>query len=205
MDARAATDVCGLSVRRSRVVLMFAVLALSPGKRSFSGRRWQKSRSPGRARISRKAIAQGRPGCFRRTCMLVCALSTRNGTRDRGCGAHPVFPAPSHKEGGKLIADLGRNTSRECKVISTSLRGAKRRSNPSLRVWRYRLLRFARNDGGWLQCAKSPYRRRPRKWTIQYPRESDDGIEKPRRTGCPGFAGHDDHCAARLQSLNPAR
>ena len=45
--------------------------------------------------VSRKAIAQGRPGCFRRTCMLVCALLCANCTRDRGCGVHPVFPAPS--------------------------------------------------------------------------------------------------------------
>src|SRR4029079_15425073 len=27
--------------------------------------------------------------------MLVCASSVRNCTRDRGCSAHPVFPAPS--------------------------------------------------------------------------------------------------------------
>ncbi|MEH2612543.1 hypothetical protein V1293_004832 [Bradyrhizobium sp. AZCC 1693] len=25
------------------------------------------------------------------------------GTRDRGCGAHPVFPAPSEQEGGKFL------------------------------------------------------------------------------------------------------
>ena len=32
------------------------------------------SDSPGRARISRQAIAQGRPECSRFTCMLVCAF-----------------------------------------------------------------------------------------------------------------------------------
>ena len=32
------------------------------------------SDSPGRARISRQAIAQGRPECSRFTCMLVCAV-----------------------------------------------------------------------------------------------------------------------------------
>src|SRR3954467_11491645 len=52
--------------------------------------------------VSRKAIAQGRPGCFRRTCMLVCAFLCANCTRDRGCGVHPVFPAPSDKESGKF-------------------------------------------------------------------------------------------------------
>ena len=44
--------------------------------------------------VSRKAIAQGRPGCSCRTCMLVCAFAMCIGTRDRGCGVHPVFPAP---------------------------------------------------------------------------------------------------------------
>jgi hypothetical protein len=49
---------------------------------------------------SRKAIAQGRPGCSACTCMLVCSFCpSANGTRDRGCGKHPVFPAPSLMEG----------------------------------------------------------------------------------------------------------
>ena len=46
--------------------------------------------------ISRQTIAQGRPDALRWTCMLVCALLCANCTRDRGCSAHPVFPAPSH-------------------------------------------------------------------------------------------------------------
>jgi len=50
--------------------------------------------------VSRKATAQGRPGCSRRTCMLVCAFAMCTGTRDRGCGKHPVFPAPSIQEEG---------------------------------------------------------------------------------------------------------
>jgi hypothetical protein len=45
--------------------------------------------------INRKATAQGRPDCFRFTCMLVCALHAFSCARDRGCSAHPVFPAPS--------------------------------------------------------------------------------------------------------------
>ena len=39
------------------------------------------------------------------------------GTRDRGCGAHPVFPAPSDNEGGKLIANLGQIMPRDREVI----------------------------------------------------------------------------------------
>jgi hypothetical protein len=65
-------------------------------------------------------LAQGRPGCSRRTCMLVCIFLRANGTRDRGCGAHPVFPAPSDQEGGKLIANLGRNASRDRSRIHSS-------------------------------------------------------------------------------------
>ena len=45
--------------------------------------------------ISRQTIAQGRPDALRWTCMLVCALLCAHCTRDRGCSAHPVFPAPS--------------------------------------------------------------------------------------------------------------
>src|SRR2546430_2394167 len=33
--------------------------------------------------------------------MLVCAYNAQFGTRDRGCSAHPAFPAPSIFEGGK--------------------------------------------------------------------------------------------------------
>jgi len=34
--------------------------------------------------------------------MLVCSLLSAIRTRDRGCSAHPVFPAPSVFEGGKF-------------------------------------------------------------------------------------------------------
>src|SRR5437879_5624578 len=39
--------------------------------------------------------------------MLVCAFFTHFGTRDRGCSAHPAFPAPSIFEGGNVDAQLG--------------------------------------------------------------------------------------------------
>jgi hypothetical protein len=45
--------------------------------------------------ISRKAIAQGMSECSPLPCMLVCAFLCATGTRDRGCSAHPAFPAPS--------------------------------------------------------------------------------------------------------------
>src|SRR3954467_9106915 len=82
MDARAATDVCGLSVRRSRVVLMSRCWhhvggkcpADNGGKRAVLREEHE---------VSRKAIAQGRPGCARRTCMPVCTsfhAQTAHGT-----------------------------------------------------------------------------------------------------------------------------
>ena len=42
--------------------------------------------------ISRKPIAQGMPGCSGCTCMLVCASSSANCTRDRGCQPAPGIP-----------------------------------------------------------------------------------------------------------------
>jgi len=45
--------------------------------------------------------------------MLVCAFSTHFGTRDRGCSAHPAFPAPSIFEGGKRICITRAKSRRE--------------------------------------------------------------------------------------------
>ena len=64
--------------------------------------------------VSRKAIAQGRPGCSCRTCMLVCASAKCIGTRDRGCGVHPVFPAPSSSGGQRN----GQTSGERCREIA---------------------------------------------------------------------------------------
>jgi hypothetical protein len=58
------------------VVLTPQLLASSSRvAKATHGRRRQKSRSLREEHeISHKAIAQGRPGCFRRTCMLVCTF-----------------------------------------------------------------------------------------------------------------------------------
>ena len=63
--------------------------------RQFAGDGGKRNSSPGERAISRQTIAQGRPDALRWTCMLVCALLCAHCTRDRGCSAHPVFPAPS--------------------------------------------------------------------------------------------------------------
>src|SRR5215216_7458684 len=56
----------------------------------------------GEHEVSRKAIAQGRPECSRCPVCSCAVLFCANRTRDRGCSKHPVFPAPSDKEGGKF-------------------------------------------------------------------------------------------------------
>jgi hypothetical protein len=93
----------GSCVRQNRVVL--APVAgvgggcLSPtGLRSTANSPMTEARGirlRGERGISRQTIAQGRPDALRWTCMLVCALPCAHCTRDRGCSAHPVFPAPS--------------------------------------------------------------------------------------------------------------
>ena len=78
-----------------------AVLASSCADRFLRDDGGKRAVHRGEHEVSRKATAQGRPGCSACTCMLVCAFSVRNCTRDRGCSAHPVFPAPSVFQGGQ--------------------------------------------------------------------------------------------------------
>jgi hypothetical protein len=73
----------------------------------------QKAGSPGRSRISRKAIAQGRPDASAKPVCSWAAYLFANSLRDRGCGAHPVFPAPSISEGKALLQNSGRIAPRE--------------------------------------------------------------------------------------------
>jgi hypothetical protein len=77
--------------------------------------------------------------------MLVCAFLCANCTRDRGCSVHPVFPAPSHFR-GQTKQSSGALCREIAKSYPPSLRGAKRRSNPSIPALSYGLLRYARND-----------------------------------------------------------
>src|SRR3978361_2574413 len=55
----------------------------------------QQAGSPGRSRISRKAIAQGRPDASAKPVCSWAAYLFANSLRDRGCGAHPVVPESS--------------------------------------------------------------------------------------------------------------
>ncbi len=63
--------------------------------------------------ISRKPIAQGMPGCSGCTCMLVCASSSANCTRDRGCQPAPGIPCALLTEGETMCKSSGAIAPRE--------------------------------------------------------------------------------------------
>ena len=82
-------------VRQSRVVLTPQWLASSWRSKLRKRRRQQSPILRGERVISRKAIAQGRPDASAEP-VCSCAVSFVSvRARDRGCSAHPVFPAPS--------------------------------------------------------------------------------------------------------------
>jgi hypothetical protein len=119
-----------------------------------------KGRSPGRARISRKAVARGKPGCFGCTCQIrvrCFAVFAHGGLRAQSA---PGFPCALFEGRANELASPGRKRVAGMRThVSPSLRGAKRRSNPWRRKRRSRLLRgachpaalradqVARNDG----------------------------------------------------------
>src|SRR3954467_11770723 len=101
--------------------------------------------------------------------MLVCAFVDAFGTRDRGCSAHPVFPAPSDYRGqGNVPAKLGRTTPRERELMLGC-----HRPPPGLA--------FGEPDDRLQR-------------TIRHPGDIGDRIETPRRTEPPAFAGDDSYC-----------
>jgi hypothetical protein len=112
--------------------------------------------TPGRARSSRKTIAQGMP-CDFGLPVLTCGHLSFSAHRACGCGQRPAFPAPSVFWRDDVDAKSGRKSRRGGAVAcSSSLRGAKRRSNPPLHLRHDGLLRFARNDDGMAaQCRRA--------------------------------------------------
>ena len=98
----------------------------------------------GEHEASRKAIAQGRPGCSACTCMLVCMFCLRKSHTGSRVQRAPGLPCVLISSRGPNDAKLGRKMSRERETISASLRA--QRSNPPRRLPRDGLLRCARND-----------------------------------------------------------
>jgi hypothetical protein len=96
----------------------------------------QKAGSPGRSRISRKAIAQGRPDASAKPVCLRAPICCNYRTQDRGCGARPVFPAPSIFGGETIPIQLGRIAPRggERVFVTPSFRGAATRRTRNLEL-----------------------------------------------------------------------
>src|SRR5262245_19989156 len=78
----------------------------------------RKPGSPGRSRISRKTIAQGRPVAPAEPVVLPRAFLLH---ADHGCSPHPAFPAPSFCDEGGLLEKLGRIAPRECDLTPPPL------------------------------------------------------------------------------------
>jgi len=113
----------------------------------FRKRRWQKSPVTGEsAKEAVKTIARGKLDVFGGPVVttLVCLFHfAREAT---GAAGHPAFPAPSLISRDNVYASPGRHPRRgKVDLRLTSLRGAKRRSNPSFLDWQNGLI--ARNDG----------------------------------------------------------
>ena len=78
--------------------------------RSGNGNGDKNRRSPGRLRISRKAIARGKPGCPGCTCQTrVHFLLLHIAHGSCGCRRHPAFPAPSRFRGPTNWQSSGEN------------------------------------------------------------------------------------------------
>jgi len=75
----------------------------------------------GEHEASRKTTAQGKPDASAGP-VCSCACFCARCTRDRGCSAHPAFPAPSaSRERVANDAKLGHLVPRECGLASSSL------------------------------------------------------------------------------------
>jgi hypothetical protein len=84
--------------RRSRVVLAPRCWRYACEDASHhAGNGGKQARSPGRSRISRKPIAQGRPDVSAEPVVLPRAFCC---TRTMGVSRHPAFPAPSVSDEG---------------------------------------------------------------------------------------------------------
>ena len=122
------------SVRRSRVVLAPRPWRLFCGRYPADNGD-NKRRSPGRARISRKAIAWGKPGCLGCTCSS-CPCASHMGcpcAPARGiCGRsqRPAFPAPSVRERGNEIASSGKNRAVRTSAHAQSTLSSLRKQGP---------------------------------------------------------------------------
>jgi hypothetical protein len=145
-----------------------------------SGRR-RRQESPilrGEREVRRKAIAQGMSDRLRCPVCSCAHFLRAYCTRDRGCSAHPAFPAPSDFKARNFLANLGRVAPRE----RNSMSGLTIIASSNTAV----IARHSRRRTASLPLA---YDR-----ATQYSRGGSDNAEKPRRTGSPGQAGRRQSC-----------
>src|SRR3954466_6416650 len=116
MDARAATDVCGLSVRRSRVVLMSRCWHYVGGKcpADNGGKRAVLREEH---EVSRKAIAQGRPECSSCPVCSCAVLLAQIARGTAGAASTRSSLRPQFSRRANENANLGRNAPRERRII----------------------------------------------------------------------------------------
>ncbi len=79
----------------------------------------RRNSAPGRARIRRQPIAQGRPGVFRPTCCPACAFACANSSRSGSwvpAGTRPSL-RPLHLKRVKVRTKLGHCMPRECRSV----------------------------------------------------------------------------------------
>ena len=109
----------GLSVRQNRVVLApVAGVKLSDKRKRKRQRRSQpRTRLRGDHGISRKAIAQGRPGVLRCPVCSCAAFLVQIAHETAGAARTRSSLRPLIEEGGKFLAKLGRNASRDREPI----------------------------------------------------------------------------------------
>src|SRR6266702_4480789 len=77
--------------------------------------------SPGRARHKPSSHCAGNAGLPPLNLYARVRFFAQSCTRDRGCSAHPAFPAPSVLEGGNVPAKLGRNPPRDREGLSANV------------------------------------------------------------------------------------
>ena len=117
---------CG---RRSRVVLTPRRWRQVCGKQNFSADDGgKKARSPGRARISRNTIAQGKPDASGVTCGATRALFTR-ARETAGAIGRPAFPAPSFS--GRVRTDCKPRAHRAARTRGRVVSKSTRRHRPA--------------------------------------------------------------------------
>jgi hypothetical protein len=76
------------------------------------------SDSPGRARISRRTIAQGRPECFRFTCMLMCVFFRCTLHMRPRVQRAPGLPCALFFRGEVILQASDKTMSRERRIMS---------------------------------------------------------------------------------------